>query len=180
MVNIMATIENSKAPTTPAVEDRFTIAKRARTAYLAQRDSAPREREPDLGGQKLRLSVTGEIPGHTMYWANDEDGKIEELLFEGFDFVEPGEVRRASDLVADMDLTNRVSRYVGRREDGSPLRAYLLKCPQDIWNARQEAGQRQANDWDEQIRSGKMKADAREGQYQPKGTESFLKTNSKF
>lgn len=162
--------------------DRFLQAKRAREAALAaragQREEMPRERVPDLGGQRLKLSVQGEIPGHHLYWENDEDGRIEQLLFDGFDFVQPGEVNRASDLVADMDLANRISRYVGRREDGSPLRAYLMKCPQDIWDARQANGLDLANERDRHIRNERMKP--QEHQYVPKGYESSLKTNSKF
>lgn len=114
-----------------------------------------------------------------MCWEHDEDGKIEERLYEGFDFVAPGEVRRTSDLVADMDLTNRVSRYVGRREDGSPLRAYLLKCPTDIWTERKSREQRQVDDWDSQIRNGRMKPKDNT-EYVPQGYQSKLETNARI
>lgn len=188
MSNIMTTANQTPTPAQASVradasaEDRFTRAKQSREAAIArdnerQKSGAVRERTPDLGGQQLKLSVIGEVPGHHMYWENDEDGKIEQLLFEGFDFVSPDEVRRGSDLVADMDLTNRISRYVGRHQDGSPLRAYLMKCQNELWDARQLRGQRQVNDWDEQIRNGRMKAG--DGQYVPKGTTSKLETNAK-
>jgi len=162
--------------------DRFTRAKQQRDAAILrdadrQKAGAVRERAPDLGGPQLKLSVIGEVPGHHMYWENDEDGKIEQLLYEGFDFVSPDEVRRGSDLVADMDLTNRISRYVGRHQDGSPLRAYLMKCPNEVWEQRQGRRQVQVNEWDEQIRSGRMKP--QEGQYTPKGVTNRLETNSK-
>lgn len=177
--------DTSKSDTLEATaNDRFAQAKARREASqaIAKRDSdrqgAKREREPDLGGQRLKLSVSGEITGHHMYWENDEDGKIEQLLFEGFDFVAPGEVHRASDLVADMDLANRISRYVGRREDGSPLRAYLLKCPNEIWEARKAREQSQANEWDEQIRNGRMKPQS-STEYVPQGYSSSLQTNAK-
>jgi hypothetical protein len=164
------------------VEDRFAGVLKARAAAIAKRDSqrkdgAVREREPDLGGQRLKLSVHGTIPGHHLYWENDEAGKIEELLYQGFDFVAPGEVRRGSELVSDMDLSNRISRYVGKNEDGSPLRAYLLKCPDEIWNARELAGQRLTDARDYEIRNGRMKPqDSHE--YVPKGYESSLATNA--
>ena len=178
----------SEVNTTPksdaTANDRFAVAKQRRETAIAQRDSAraakgaQRERAPDLGGQQLKLSVRGEVPGHHLYWENDEDGKIEQLLFDGFDFVAPGEVQRASDLVVDMDLANRVSRYVGRQQDGSPLRAYLMKCPNEIWEERQTRSQHQVNEWDEQIRQGRMKPQDN-NQYVPKGYESRLETNSK-
>ena len=177
----MVDIMNAPQSNTTAAPDRFTAAKLARAAAVkrdAERKDAPRERLPDLGGTRLKLSVIGTIPGHEMYWENDENGKIEQLLFEGFDFVAPGEVQRASDLVSDMDVSNRISRYVGRQEDGSPLRAYLMKCPKDIWEARQKASQAQASEWDDQIRNGRMKPQDNR-QYTPQGYESSLATNAK-
>ena len=177
---------NSKSPTVNATEadsnDRFAQAKAARAQAIAVRDkdrsSATREREPDLGGQRLKLSVIGTIPGHTMYWENDEDGRIEQLLFDGFDFVIPGEVNRASDLVADMDLSSRISRYVGRREDGSPLRAYLMKCPDELWESRKRHEQTLTDERDREIREGRMQPKDNK-QYVPKGYASSLQTNSK-
>ena len=178
------TQDNLPPKSDATANDRFAIAKQRREIAVAQRDAAratkgaQRERQPDLGGQQLKLSVRGEIPGYHMYWENDEDGKIEQLLFDGFDFVAPGEVQRASDLVVDMDLANRISRYVGRQQDGSPLRAYLLKCPNDIWEARQANTQIQVNEWDKQIRDGRMKPQDKT-QYTPEGLESKLETNAR-
>ena len=164
--------------------DRFAQAKARRAAAETLRTQAngkpgvARERLEDLGGPQLKLTVRGGIPGYHLYWENDEDGKIEQLLFDGFDFVEPGEVQRGSDLVADMDLAHRVSRYVGRQQDGSPLRAYLMKCPEDLWERRKAASQRQVDEWDQQIRNGRMKPQDNT-QYVPTGTTNKLETNAK-
>lgn len=179
--------DNLKAPAADVLDstanDRFAAAKARRQAAMSRDTSTEsaqmqREREPDLGGHRLKLSVRGTIPGYTMYWENDEDGKIEELLYEGFDFVDPSEIGRASDIVADMDVANRVSRYVGRREDGSPLRAYLLKCPDEIWAQRKTRDQRQVDEWDNQIRNGRMKPQS-PTEYVPTGYNNQLLTNSK-
>ena len=179
----MAEISKPNAASTDTSNDRFALAKKAREAALAKRSGdrgeAARERTPDLGGQRLKLAVRGSVPGHVLYWENDENGKVENLLFEGFDFVTPGEVQRATDLVADMDLTNRISRFVGRQEDGSPLRAYLLKCPQAIWDERASVSQQIADERDASIRNRSMQPDSKEGRYIPAGYQSSLNTNSK-
>ena len=179
--------DNKTTPTANAVasveataNDRFARAKQARDAAIAKRDAnrktgTPRERDNDLGGQALKLSVIGEIAGYHMYWANDENAEIEELIYQGFDFVEPGEVRRAADLVVDMDLSNRISRYVGTRTDGSPLRAYLMKCTTEIWEARQARRMVQVDEWDNQIRNGRMKPQDNT-QYVPTGFVNKLQT----
>lgn len=164
--------------------DRFAQALSRRKAAIASRDAARqqtgavREREPDLGGQRLKLTVRGEIAGHHLYWENDEDGKIEQLLFDGFEFVAPEEVGRAADLVVDMDVSNRISRYVGRRQDGSPLRGYLMKCTDEVWERRKAADRRQVDEWDDQIRNGRMKPQS-PTEYVPAGYTSKLETNAK-
>lgn len=124
------------------------------TRRASDRNEAPRERPANFGGPRLKLSVMGEIPGFHLYWANDEAGEIEQLLYEGFAFVEPSEVRMQSHIVADADVAHRISRYVGRKDDGSPLRAYLLKCPDEIWAERERGRLEQADIWDSAIRSG--------------------------
>lgn len=170
----------SKEESASATNDRFAAAQAVRKANIEARKAAKpmeRERVPDLGGMRLKLSVQGEIPGHHLYWENDEHGRIEQLLYDGFEFVAPGEVGRSSDVVSDLDLSNRVSRYVGRRDDGSPLRAYLMKCPNELWEERQAAGLAQASTWDQEIRHGRMKP--QDGsQYVPQGYLSKLETNA--
>ena len=141
----------------------------------ADRKPAQRTRPSSTGGMRLKLQVFGEIPGYKLYWENDEDAAIEQLLHEGFEFVTPEEVQMASWIVQDADIANKVSKYVGKRADGSPLRAYLLKCPEDMWNERQAMGQEQANTWDDAIRAGTVgSVDSR---YKPKGADISLNTN---
>lgn len=138
----------------------------------SQREGAQRERPAIPGGMRLKLAVAGEIPGYHLYWENDDDGAIEQLLYEGFEFAEPSEVRMQSAIVQDADLGNRVSRYVGKKADGTPMRAYLLKCPDDIWAEREAQRHVQADAWESDIQT-KVRED---GRYQPKGTSASVDT----
>lgn len=178
------------APSTGVAKPKFTEAdlaaqKRAedraakRAAAVrneAQRAEAPRERsQTHLGGLRLKMSVIGRIPGFHLYWENDDEGAIEQLLFEGFQFVEPSEVRMQSHIVADTDTANRVSRYVGKKADGSPMRAYLLKCSDALWAEREQARYDAADNWDNAIRENRVQAD--NGRYIPKGVNSEVDTS---
>ena len=145
------------------------------TRRTSDRTEAPRERARNFGGPRLKLSVIGEIPGYHLYWENDEDGAIEQLLFEGFEFADPKEVRMQSHIVADADVANRVSRYVGRKADGSPLRAFLMKCPDEIWAEREQSRHEQADAWDAAIRAGNVQPDA--ARYRPKGFDTKIDTD---
>jgi hypothetical protein len=140
----------------------------------SQRPEAPRERAKSFGGPRLKLHVMGEIPGFHLYWENDEEGAIEQLLYEGFEFALPSEVRMASHIVQDADVADRVSRYVGKKEDGSPLRAYLLKCPDEVWVEREADRLLQADAWDEAIRAGKIQSDP--SMYRPRSANIALDT----
>jgi hypothetical protein len=116
--------------------------------------TAPRERENDLGGLTLQLHVNGEIPGYKLSWINDEDGAIEQKLEYGFDFVTQDELyAKQAKIVPDEEITNVISRFVkGTRNDGQALRAYLLKCPEDLWAEIESRRYRAADKWDADIR----------------------------
>ena len=148
---------------------------RAAVRRESQRNEVQRERPPVPGGMRLKMAVAGEIPGHHLYWENDDEGAIEQLLYEGFDFVIPDEVRMQSAIVQDADIGNRVSRYVGKKADGSPLRAYLLKCPDEIWAEREAHRYAQADAWESNIKADAASSD---GRYKPKGTD--ISVDSKF
>lgn len=140
----------------------------------SDRKTQIRERMAQTGGARLKLAVFGEIPGFKLYWENDEDNAMEQRLYEGFEYVEPSEVRMEAAIVADKDVTNRVSKYVGKKADGSPLRAYLMKLDEDLWNERQALSQEQANTWDSAIRAGTV--GSVDNRYKPKGAETEIKT----
>lgn len=137
------------------------------TRHEGERVEAPRVRGTGFGGPRLKMAVQGTIPGHHLYWANDDEGALEQLLYEGFSYVTQKEVSLSSNIVPDQDLTTRVSRYVGTKADGSPMRAFLLKCPEDIWQERESERYSQADAWDSAIRAGKVQPDS--GRYTPKG-----------
>lgn len=144
----------------------------------SEREVAPRERTNTLGGleARLKLAVRGEIDGHVLYWENDQNGAIEELLYEGFEFVKPSEIALTSHVVKDADLIDRVSRFVGRQEDGTPLRAFLMKCPEEIWDERTQRREAQADDWDEAIY--RQFTTPERGRYSLQGSE--IVHNTKF
>lgn len=150
----------------------------AATRNSTQRKEAPRERAKNFGGPRLKMAVAGEIPGYHLYWENDDEGAIEQLLHEGFDFVQPEEVNMKSvtntAVVGDTDITSRVSRYVGKKADGTPMRAYLLKCPDDIWAERESDRYAQADERDAAIRQGKIAHDS--NRYIPKSVSIELDT----
>jgi hypothetical protein len=178
----MTTIENQSTGSpvlheTPEDSARFDSAakdaKAVRAARAAnQRVEGERERPAISNGPRLKMHVMGTIEGYHLYWENDQDSAIEQLLYDGFEFVTPAEVSMSRAVVADGDVVHRVSRYVGTKSDGSPLRAYLMKCKDEIWQERENERYRLADSWDNDIR--KRVENPGEGNYIPKGVTNSL------
>ncbi len=143
-----------------------------------ERPAAVRNRPASFGGARLKLEVFGTIPGYHLYWENDENAAIEQLLSEGFDFVtaeEVGMTSKTTRIVADKDVDGRFSKYVGTRADGTgPLRAFLLKCPDELWEDRQAMRGEQDDLRDQAIREGHI--GNVDSSYTPHGYKSSVKT----
>jgi hypothetical protein len=135
------------------------------------RQQSPRERSAYVGGAKLKLKVFGDIPGYKMFWENDQDAAIEQLLEYGFEFVNKTEVGMRSTLVADDGVDGRISKHVGTKQDGSPLRAFLMKATLEIWAEIDAANQEQADTWEEGIRRGAGTGIEDRNRYIPRGFE---------
>jgi hypothetical protein len=156
------------------------IAAQARQA--ADRPEAERTRPAQFGGVRLKLTVPTDIPGYHLYWAND-DGEVDALIEEGFELVRPEEMgteasrRIQRRVVQDEDIANSYSRHVGTKEDGSSLRAYLLKIPNEQWEDRQAMKLAQADAWDGAIRKGAI--ENVDGRYVPRGHEIKLNTRNR-
>lgn len=117
---------------------------------VSERAAANFRRAMASGEFTRRLSAKP-IPGFRCRWVNDQDGRIEQFTGIGWDYVQQGEqgVENKS-----TDAGNHVSRVVGSLPSGEPLRAYLLKIPEDWYSQFQKMEQQQVDKVDETIRRG--------------------------
>jgi len=159
--------------------DRSRLIAARRHGQNTNRDSATRERTSDLGGLHMNLFIEGSIPGYHLYFANDENGYIERLLMEGFDFVTQDELyARESRVVPDLDISSCVSKFVkGTRSDGQALRAYLLKIPDEMWAARERVRHEIADKRDWEIHRKATDPDKAGGFYKPQSVNTTIDSN---
>lgn len=146
----------------------------------SDRVEAPRERAASFGGMQLQLSVVNsEIEGFKLCWINDDGGGLEKRYSQGWDFVTPDEAgadRKIRTLVVEnKDVSDRISRYAGSQRDGSPMKAYLMKCPIELWDQIEAAKAAQADYWDESIYREERSIE-RGRSYVPKGYETVNKS----
>lgn len=176
----MATENQKKAASFSAVPetDRSRLIAARRHGQSASRDTATRERANDLGGLRLQMTVQGNIPGHHLYWANDEDGYVESLLMDGFDFVTQDELYgQEAKVVPDLDISSCVSKFVkGTRSDGQALRAYLMKIPEEMWKERENRRHVAADQRDREIYRKATDPNRADGFYKPESVNTTIDT----
>lgn len=105
-----------------------------------------RRRRASVGGHAMKLSAPSR-PGFTRRWFNDNGNRIAEAIDLGYEFV-------AETGIQTDDPGFRISRLVGNKPNGDPLKAFLMETPDELFAegvAEKEAHNRQI---DEAISAG--------------------------
>jgi hypothetical protein len=135
-------------------------------------DSLPRRRMIG-GGSKLGIDCRKLIAaGWHPYWRNDMDGRVQEALANGYEFVSPDEVEEVNLRISAAPMSEaRVSRIVGYTDKGEPIHAYLMKI-KEAWHQENMAFYQKRNDAiDRAIRGGN--STSVENSYSPKDGISY-------
>lgn len=106
-----------------------------------------RRRRASVGGHALKLSAPGR-DGYSRRWVNDDGNRIANAQELAYDFVCDGDIKST-------DTGSRISRLVGTKANGDPLRAFLMETPNELFAegvAEKESHNRQI---DEAIAAGR-------------------------
>lgn len=117
-----------------------------------------------LGVPRSKLA-TPQIPGYHLHWLNDEPGRLDQAEAGGYEFVLTKELQGES---GNTDLGEKVSRIVGRNEDGTPLRAFLMKLKETWYREDQRAKQKVVDETDNAIRKGTFNQKPDDRRYVPR------------
>ena len=122
-----------------------------------------RSRVP-MSSPKAKLNVP-ELAGFHLHWLNDDGNRIPQAIDGGYSFVNQGEtIVNSSDLAGQSvgegtDLGSRISVWVGKKEDGSALRAYLMKIPNEFYREDQNMLQARVDNIHGAMHRGKQSVD---------------------
>jgi hypothetical protein len=83
-----------------------------------------RRRRASVGGHALKLDAPNR-PGFKRRWFNDDGNRLADAHELGYDPVHDPEVKTS-------DLGSGISRLVGTKANGEPLRAYLMETPDEL------------------------------------------------
>lgn len=113
-------------------------------------ESAPqqkRRRRAPLTAMQLKLSAP-QRPGFVRRWFNDDGNRIAEAEELAYEHVTEGGVQSS-------DTSSRVSRLVGTKANGEPLRAYLMETPVEEYEHGVREREAIARQVDEAIAAGR-------------------------
>lgn len=106
----------------------FTPQPRRRAApepEVATEASTKRRRRASVGGHALKLTAPAR-EGYSRRWVNDQDNRIASAQELAYDFVTDPSIQTS-------DAGSRISRLVGTKANGEPLRAYLMETPNELY-----------------------------------------------
>jgi hypothetical protein len=144
-------------PSRRAVKDDLAPIEKESSLQSMGQDSLPRRRMIG-GGSKLGVDCSKLIAsGYHPHWRNDMDGRVQEALANGYEFVHPDEVEEVHLRISAQEMTaDKVSRVVGHTDRGDPIHAFLMKIRKE-WHAENMAFYQKRNDAiDRAIRSGNV------------------------
>ena len=115
----------------------------AQEAIAAEASASPpkRRRRASVGGHAMKLQAPPRA-GFVRRWVNDDGNRIANAEELAYDFVTDTSIQGTGE-------GSRVSRLVGTKANGEPLRAYLMETPIEEYEAGQsekEAHNRQIDD----------------------------------
>jgi hypothetical protein len=131
------------------------------------------EKRRPFGVANSKLGINREIEGYHLRWINDTPGRLAMAQESGYEFVTPEEVGRVP---LDREKTKVKELADTTSKDGSPIYAYLMKLPQEWYEADNKIREQPQDQFDDAIRAGSIENSA--GRYIPKGGISY-KTNLK-
>lgn len=86
-----------------------------------------RRRRASVGGHALKLKAPSR-DGYVRRWVNDDANRLAEAQELAYDFVSDSAIQSTGE-------GSRVSRLVGTKANGEPLRAYLMETPVEEFQA---------------------------------------------
>lgn len=126
-----------------------------------------RKRVPFSANRK-RLQIDEKFEGFATRWFNDQDDRLARAEAAGYRYVDRKEVRgvgEADITNGNTDLNSKVSRVVGRTQQNTPIRAFLMKIRLEFKQEDDRAKEAKNALVDEAIRGGKPGGIAMEKQY---------------
>lgn len=138
---------------------------------LNKKTKDQRTKRIPFGSARQKMHVPP-VPGYSLRWINDEGGRILQAQQGGYEFHYDPNIAIGDAQEPSTDLGTRISKIVGK-EDGRPIRAYLMKIRLEFYKEDQDAKEENLRVTDDAIKRGKLQPV--EQSYVPKDSISFTR-----
>jgi len=157
----------------------LSLQKSAQEDVTERNNSSLPRRRMIGGGSKLGVDCSRLIAsGYHPYWRNDMDGRVQEALANGYEFVHPDEIEEVNLRISAEPMTgDKVSRIVGYTDKGDPIYAFLMKIKKEWFEENQAFYQKRNDTIDRAIKTGNV-ASVEQG-YSPKEGISYQQNRSR-
>lgn len=132
-----------------------------------KKEKGRRKRVP-LGVPRMKLTAQNIPEDKQARWINDKPGRIADALRGSYQFLnKDGIVVGTGYEDENEDIGSRVSRVVGKEDDGTPIIAYLMVIDKDLYEEDQAEKMKQVDMVDEAIKGGDFLNKPGDGRYVP-------------
>ncbi len=76
-----------------------------------------------------------DLNNYVYRWVNDEDNRVNILWNEDYDHCGESDVKNYNPNTTNNETDSKIRKLCGKKADGSPLYAYLMKKPREYWEA---------------------------------------------
>lgn len=133
----------------------------SRAPRSESRETEGRRKRVPLGVTRSKLAVSGRDPNYQYRWVNEQThndpDRLNSALQGGYEYVQRAGVTVGEEAAdGNSDTGSQVSRIVGTKPDGSPLRAYLMRIPKEFYAEDQQAKQAEIDQTETAIKRGKQ------------------------
>jgi len=132
----------------------------------AETNEARRKERIPLGVPRTNMDVPDKN-GFVRRWINDVGGRIERSIDAGYVFVSDQRIR-VGQREGNTDTGSKISMVVGRHDNGTAMKAYLMEIKKEWYDEDQAAKQKSIDAIDDQIRHGNVDGEpGSDGRYIP-------------
>lgn len=120
--------------------------------------------------QKIaKTAILNPDPNFHYHWFNEDSTNFAFAEAACYTHVKKGEVSlRPGVTPLNTDLGDKVSMVVGRNENGTPVRAFLMKQPIEIWRANQQEDHERRRAESQEMQQGRHAAQVVGNSYLPR------------
>lgn len=130
-----------------------------RTESQRQRSEGTTGKRIPLGSATKKMTVNDhadQLEGYVPRWINDDGDRINRAIAGGYSPVLKSGITVGEGDNSDTDMSSWVSMSAGTKENGAPMKAFLMKIPRHFYEEDQAAKQRQVDKVDEAINGGQQ------------------------